>query len=142
MGADEPNAESSKIIWHLEFAIQTGGPMNSRQENFIREYLVDMDGPAAARRAGFSPKHAKATAGRLLQDPQISEAIRLAQEKHRQESELSPRRVLDSLGQIAFGEAQGSAVSNKIRCLELLAKLLGMFEGNGAMEPVTVVEDV
>jgi len=116
--------------------------MNSRQEVFIQEYLVDMNGAAAARRAGFSPKHAKATASRLLQKPEIKAAVDAALQKRREESELSAKRVLRHLGDIAFAPASGAAVGHKIRCLELLARLLGMFETTAGVEPVTVVADV
>ena len=116
--------------------------MNKRQEIFIQEYLVDMNGAAAARRAGFSPKHARSTASRLLQKPDVKAAIDAALEKRRQETEISAKRVMEHISGIAFAEAQGSAVGNKVRCLELLAKLLGMFESNANMEPATIVEDI
>lgn len=116
--------------------------MNRRQEVFIQEYLVDLNGAAAARRAGFSPKHARATACRLLKNPEVKAAIDAALEKRRQETEISAKRVMDHISGIAFAEAQGAAVSNKVRCLELLAKLLGMFDTGGNVEPVTVVEDL
>lgn len=116
--------------------------MNRKQEIFIQEYLVDLNGAAAARRAGFSVKHAKATASRLLQRPEIKGAIDQALEKRRQENTLSAQRVMKHLSDIAFGEAQGAAVSHKVRCLELLAKLLGMFDCGGNVESVTVVEDI
>ena len=50
--------------------------------------------------------------------------------------------LMEQLRAIAFGEAQGPAVGHKVRCLELLAKMLGLFESGGEMEPVTVVEDL
>ena len=116
--------------------------MNRRQEVFIQEYLVDLNGAAAARRAGFSPKHAKDTASRLLRRPEVKAAIDDALEKRRQETEISAKRVMEHISGIAFAQAQGAAVSNKVRCLELLAKLLGMFETGGNVEAVTVVEDI
>lgn len=53
-----------------------------------------------------------------------------------------PERVMNTLCQIAFTPATGSAVTQQVRCLELLAKLLGMFDSSGGLEPVTVVEDI
>lgn len=57
--------------------------------------------------------------------------------------------VLQELAQVAFGTAgDGSGAqlkySNKLKALELLAKLLGMFDPesmNGA-EPVVIVDDL
>ena len=58
------------------------------------------------------------------------------------EREETARKVQKTLCDIAFTEATGSALGYRVRCLELLAKMLGMFEGGGETEPVTVVEDI
>ena len=116
--------------------------MNRRQEVFIQEYLVDFNGAAAVRRAGFSHANASATAYRLLHNPEVKAALQAALDKRREETEISAKRVMAHISGIAFADAQGAAVSNKVRCLELLAKLLGMFETGGNVEKVTVVEDI
>ena len=48
-------------------------------------------------------------------------------------------RVLDTLCAIAFTPASGTAMGYQVRCLEILAKLLGLGEVG---EPVTIVEDM
>ena len=116
--------------------------MNRKQEVFIQEYLIDMNGAAAARRAGYSHKHAKATACRILGSPEVQRAVQAALTKRKEENEVSGARVRRELADIAFQKADGAAVGHKIRCLELLAKMLGLFEGNRDVEPVTVVEDL
>lgn len=116
--------------------------MNRKQEVFIQEYLVDLNASAAARRAGYSYKHARATASKILAKPEVQAVVREALEKRKLESGLSGERVRKALADIAFADAQGSAVGYKVKCLELLAKMLGLFEGNRDVEPVTVVEDV
>ena len=116
--------------------------MNRKQEVFIQEYLVDMNASAAARRAGYSYKHACGTARKILAREDAQAVIRQALEQRKLESGLSGERVRAALADIAFGQAEGSAVGHKVRCLELLAKMLGLFEGNRDVEAVTVVEDV
>lgn len=116
--------------------------LNRKQEIFIREYLVDMNGAEAAKRAGYAPGSAKGTAWRILRMPEVKALIGAELEKRRQSCEVSGKRVRESLADIAFAPAEGAAVGHKIRCLELLAKMLGLFEGGSQMEPVTVVEDV
>ena len=116
--------------------------MNRKQEVFVREYLVDLNGSAAARRAGYSHKHACQTARKILAREDVRQLVSAELEKRRQENTLSGERVRKALADIAFAEAQGAAVGPKVRCLELLAKMLGLFEGNRDAEPVTVVEDV
>ena len=52
------------------------------------------------------------------------------------------QKVQETLCDIAFTPATGTAMGYQVRCLELLAKMLGLFEGNSGAEPVTVVEDM
>lgn len=40
--------------------------LTPKQERFVGEYLIDLNGAAAAIRAGFAPRSAKVTASRLL----------------------------------------------------------------------------
>ena len=116
--------------------------MNRKQEVFIREYLVDMNGAEAAKRAGYAPGSAAGTAWRILRMPEVKALIGAELEKRRQSCEVSGKRVRESLADIAFAPAEGAAVGHKIRCLELLAKMLGLFEGGSQIEPVSIVEDV
>lgn len=116
--------------------------MNRKQEVFLQEYLVDMNGSAAARRAGYSHKHARATASKILAKPEAQRFVQEALDKRRQDNELSGERVRSALAGIAFAQAEGSAVGHKVRCLELLAKMLGLFDSTPQVEAVTVVEDI
>ena len=116
--------------------------LNRKQEIFIREYLVDMNGAEAAKRAGYAHGSAAGTAWRILRMPEVKAAIQTELEKRRESCEVSGKRVRQGLADIAFAPAEGAAVGHKVRCLELLAKMLGLFEGNRDVEPVTVVEDV
>lgn len=49
--------------------------MTTARERFVEEYLVDYNGAAAARRAGYSAATAKQEAYRLLKDDEIMAAI-------------------------------------------------------------------
>ena len=49
--------------------------LTARQQRFVEEYLVDLDGAQAAIRAGYSGRRAKVTAYELLQEPAIAAAI-------------------------------------------------------------------
>ena len=52
------------------------------------------------------------------------------------------QKVQDTLCDIAFTPAKGTAVGHQVRCLELLAKLTGMYDRPANMEPAVVVEDL
>lgn len=114
----------------------------ARQERFCQEYLIDLNGKAAAIRAGYSAKCADNTAYKLLNKPGIMARIRelLAMRSVRTgidqdwvitrlvanvERSMQATPVTDSEG-LSTGEYryQGN-VANK--GLELLGRHLGMF---------------
>lgn len=52
--------------------------MNTRQRRFVEHYVETGNGAEAARLAGYSPLSAKQTAYRLVNTPEVSEAIDVA----------------------------------------------------------------
>ena len=123
--------------------------MNRRQEMFVREYLVDLCGAKAARRAGYSERSAKEQAYRLLRDPKIKCAVDAAMEERVKRVEVKQDEVIRELKLVAMAPASdenGAAVKlgSKLRALELLGKHLGIFEGkHGAgLAKVEIREDL
>ena len=113
--------------------------MTARQERFISEYLVDLCGAKAARRAGYSPKNARSIGCRLLKHPEIQGKVAVALEEQKVDCTLRREQVIEELKAVAFGKASDSSgaelkVTQKLRALELLGKHLGLFEGIGARE--------
>ena len=124
------------------------GDMNRRRELFIQEYLVDLCGARAARRAGYGSKGAAGQASRLLRDPEIRRAVDAAMEERLERVQVKQEEVLRELRGVAMAQASdenGAKVKlgSKLRALELLGKHLGIFEGKGQkLKPVEIVEDV
>ena len=117
--------------------------MTPREAAFLKEYLKDLNGTAAARRLGYSEGSAKTTAYRFLRSPRVKEA--LAKELLKP----SPGRVIGELQTIAFSEGSdenGAKVkmASKLKALELLGKHLGLFDPatQHPSTPVTIVEDL
>ena len=54
--------------------------MNDRRKRFIEEYLVDGNGAAAARRAGYAASCARQTAADLLAIPDVARAVQRKRE--------------------------------------------------------------
>ena len=54
------------------------GELNERERLFVREYLVDLNGKAAAIRAGYAPKGAAARGSKLLKRPAVAKAVETA----------------------------------------------------------------
>jgi phage terminase small subunit len=78
--------------------------LTPRQEAFVREYLVDLNGKQAAIRAGYSERSAESTASALLRVPKVAEAVAEAKGERARRCEVSADRVLQELARIAFAD--------------------------------------
>ena len=81
-------------------------PLTARQEHFVYEYLVDGCATAAARRAGYSSRTARAIGSENLTKPAIREAIAAAQAARAKRTEVTADRVIAELARIAFANAR------------------------------------
>jgi len=80
------------------------GATSPNRARFIEEYLVDLNGSAAAIRAGYSESRARITASELLAKPHIQEAIAAAKAERSERTQITQDRVLKELARIAFGD--------------------------------------
>jgi phage terminase small subunit len=113
--------------------------LTPRQTAFVREYLVDLNAAAAARRAGYSEKTARKIGQENLTKPDIAAAIEAAQRERAERVQVTAEEVLQRLAEIARGEVRTEVAtkvgivdlppsfSDRNRALELLGKHLGMF---------------
>ena len=121
--------------------------LTPKQRAFVDEYLIDLNGAAAARRAGYSAKNADNIASELLGKTQVREALAAAMEERSKRTEVTADYVLTNLLEIVErcmqrapvmhkGEQvvneEGNSVwcfdgKNAIRALELLGKHKGMW---------------
>lgn len=76
--------------------------MTARQEAFVQEYLIDLNATQAAIRAGYSPKGAEVLASNLLRNAKVADAIKEAQVKRAERTEITADRVLREYARIAF----------------------------------------
>ncbi len=79
--------------------------LNDRQALFVEEYLVDLNGAAAARRAGYSEATARSIAHELLTKPDIIDAIEVANAKRIARVQMTADQVLEELSTIARADA-------------------------------------
>lgn len=75
--------------------------LTPRKRQFVREYLIDLNGAQAAIRAGYSPKGASVTGSQLLADPNIKELITAASNKRAAKTEIDAEWLLRDLAQQA-----------------------------------------
>jgi len=70
------------------------GKLSHKQQRFVEEYLVDMNGSAAAIRAGYSRRTARSIGSENLTKPDVAAAIAAAQQKVATKLEVTVEEVL------------------------------------------------
>lgn len=76
--------------------------LTAKQAAFVDEYLIDLNATQAAIRAGYSENTASETGYENLRKPQIAEAIKEAQDKRSERTEITQDMVVKELARIAF----------------------------------------
>ena len=97
--------------------------LTPRQQRFIEEYLVDLNGTQAAIRAGYSDRTANEQAARLLANVSIQAAVAVAKDARSARVQLTADEVLRELRRIILADPR---------------KLL---DEHGALRPVTEWDD-
>ena len=76
--------------------------LTPKQAAFVREYLIDLNSAAAARRAGYSDSTAKEIGHENLTKPHIAAAIQEAMDTRAERTEITADRVLEEVAKLAF----------------------------------------
>lgn len=103
--------------------------LTEKQKRFCEEYLVDLNGTRAYCAAYPKVKNeavARTNASRLLTNANIQKYISDLRQQQSKRTGITADTVLKELGKIAFSDVEVSG-KEKIKALELLCKLLGMF---------------
>ena len=74
--------------------------LNTRQEAFVREYLIDLNATQAAIRAGYSKNTAEAQSSRLLANVNIKKAVDAAKIERAEATKITAELVLTRLGEM------------------------------------------
>lgn len=78
--------------------------LNEKQQRFVEEYLVDLNGTQAAIRAGYSKKTAGQQAFELLKKPEIQHAISQAQAERSERTRVKQDDVIREIARLAFSD--------------------------------------
>jgi phage terminase small subunit len=101
--------------------------MRPRQQRFVREYLIDRNGAAAAVRAGYSPHTARQIAYELLTRPDVAEAVRQGEAEVAANAQLAREAVLRGLlAAIDLARCQGNPAA-MIAGWREIAKMCGYY---------------
>ncbi len=80
--------------------VATTVKLTPKQERFVEEYLVDLNGTQAAIRAGYSVNAAHVTGSRLLTNAKVAAAISAAKRERSEATKIDAEYVLQKLHQI------------------------------------------
>lgn len=80
--------------------------MKEKQERFAREYIVDLNATAAAKRAGYSQKTAYSAGHALLKNPDVKKKISEFQHDLQKRTEITAEKVIQELAAIGFSNIQ------------------------------------
>ena len=104
--------------------------LTAKEARFVEEYLVDLNGAAAAYRAGYSKSRARQQAYRLSQKPEVQEAIAAAIEARSKRTQVSQDEVVKGLKAEAKLKGEGSSPAARVQAWAWLGRHLAMFTDN------------
>ena len=102
--------------------------LTPKQARFVDEYLKDLNATQAAIRAGYSVKTAGQVGNENIKKPQIQAAIRIGQQVIAEETETEAEWIRRRLKEEADDRTEFATHAGRIRALELLGKINGVFE--------------
>lgn len=80
--------------------------LTPKQARFVEEYLLDLNGAAAARKAGYSQKNADNIAAELLGKTHIKAAIELRKAERSRKTNIDAAWLLERLAQEAVADVR------------------------------------
>ena len=101
--------------------------LTTKQLRWIDEYLVDMNGAAAAVRAGYSPKSARSIAYENLTKPDILAVIQARQLAMAKELQITRQGVIQGLLEVVDMGRQQQDPLAMVCALREVAKMLGFY---------------
>lgn len=122
---DQFQADSRKIECMENATISR--PLTAKQSRFIDEYMVDMNGAAAAVRCGYSKKTSRAIACELLTKPHLQAELQRRGAALARELEITRAGVVKGLMdafEMARADQQPSIM---VSSMAAVAKLLGLY---------------
>lgn len=77
-----------------------------KQQRFVDEYLIDLNGKQAAIRAGYSTTNADSIAYQLLHKTPVMEAIEAGRKQQQERTKITADRVLREIASVALADAR------------------------------------
>ena len=118
--------------------------LTPKQELFVKEYLVDLNGKQAAIRAGYAPASAEVHASRMLSNAKVQEMVSEQQGKRAERLEITVDdlvRELEEARALAFATGKAGpavqATMGKAKLLGMDKQLIDLTNSDGSLKPPT-----
>lgn len=97
-----------------------GKTLTAKQDAFVREYLIDLNATAAAKRAGYSAKTAASVGSENLTKPEIIEAVAEAQAERAEKCGIDAAWVLKEAKRTYEACHDANKLSEAVSALKLV----------------------
>jgi phage terminase small subunit len=101
--------------------------LSAKQEQFCREYLVDLNATQAAIRAGYSPKTAQEQASRLLSNVMVAARISELKQERADKVAVTAQDVLKGVIEVTLLAREEGDLKTALKGYELQGKHIGMW---------------
>lgn len=101
--------------------------ISPKQETFCQEYIKDLNGSAAAIRAGYSRRGARRSASRMLTQPHIRARVEELKAQRAEATKMDAEYVLRELAANVIDARKDGDWNASNRALELIGKHISMF---------------
>lgn len=117
--------------------------LKPRQQLFVDEYMKDRNATQAAIRSGYSKKTAGSIGEENLKKPEISAEVQRRLAEAGKEHKIDKDRLLSELSKGAFHsiDLETWRPVDKLKAIEIIAKLLGLFDGNDSSSKRNSADD-
>jgi phage terminase small subunit len=107
--------------------VNTPSGFTTKEDRFVREYMIDGNATRAAIAAGYSARSARVTAQNILKKPTILAAIEAGKKRITDKIELTAEKVLTDIARVASLAESSGEYSAALKGHELLGKHLKLF---------------
>lgn len=80
------------------------GKLTAKQEQFVREYLIDLNATQAAIRSGYSEKTAYSQGQRLLKNVEVAATVEAGRQALAERAEITAEETLRLMAQLGRGD--------------------------------------
>ena len=78
--------------------------LSAKQQRFVEEYVIDLNATAAAKRAGYSDRTARAQSSRLLTKADIQACVQAERQRIAERNDVTVDRIVEEYRRIAFAD--------------------------------------